>query len=341
MNRIKSQRRSAKRGSAVTHFVSVKVQDFLPVVSLTIFIAALFILPATSRASQGNSNGGELKILIRKAYAQRQELLEASVSKTVNLNIPETEALYYNITYSNLFNAGTAVLSAVPGFLGKKRVVILKAEAKSASWLDFLYYVNDNTTSFFSMKRLYPYFQIMTRHEGIHNDFMEEKLNLNINNSKLSNGNYGKTVSSKIKNKDFLKSFNEYMEYSSVALMKDRVNIPFRAYVSFIYSQDSLSAMYYLRMFPLENGKDYYVPVFNHTKRYIVLIKARGYYNVSTPAGKFYCIRLKAYLNFNGVFSHKGKLSIYVSEGPRHTPVYLKTRVPIGFVSAILVKRAY
>ncbi|MCL4322237.1 MAG: DUF3108 domain-containing protein [Deltaproteobacteria bacterium] len=289
-----------------------------------------------------NKKDKALAILIKKAYGQREKLRKNLAANVNGYEFPPLGTLTYEITYMDWIKAGTAVLSAKPGYFHDKRVIILKAKANSASWMNFLYFVNDYTTSYFSKAHLYPYFLSMVRHEGWRNDYMEEWLNIGGHNSlndSLIPADNVQTVFAALNNKKFTAALYKFKTYSSVALMKDKINSPFKAFVSYKDSQDSLSSLYYLRMFDLKEGRDYYIPVFNHRKRYIVLIKAMGYYIVNTPAGKFNCIKLKVYLNFNGVFVHKGALDIYVTRGDGHIPVYLVARVSIGFASAILIKK--
>ncbi len=68
-------------------------------------------------------------------------------------------------------------------------------------------------------------------------------------------------------------------------------------------------------------------------------MKTGGYYNIATPIGKYNTIEVNAYLNFNGVFSHKGNLKIYISTGPNRTPVYLVVNVKIGYMTALLSQK--
>lgn len=293
--------------------------------------------PGKDSSVSSKSNQKVIAKLIKKAYKIRKEVVgNLPVNRKMCLFMSSWEKLTYDITYSNFVDAGTAVLSSRPGYFKDNKVVILEANAKSAWWLNFLYHVNDDTKSYFSITNLYPYYLEMVRHEGKHNDFMEERLNFTLNELNQKNR---EIVLKSLKDKKFTKEFNKFKKYSGIALMKDRIESPLKSYVSYKFTQDSLSALYYLRMLNLKKGGEYYIPVFEHTKRYIVLVKALGYYNMTTPAGKFRCIKLKAYLNFNGVFSHKGSLDIYVTQRGGHIPVYLETKIPIGFISAILVKK--
>ena len=134
-------------------------------------------------------------------------------------------------------------------------------------------------------------------------------------------------------------NIKKYNDIYSVALMKHKAGSPWKRYLSFRNTQDGLSDLYYIRMLNLKKGGKYYVPVFNDKKRYLALVRGMGYYIVKTPAGNFNCIKLKIYSKFNGVFSHKGNIEVYVTRGDGHIPVYMETSGAIGYVSAILVKK--
>lgn len=276
-----------------------------------------------------HKTGNNPSKLLKKIYARRETILPRK------FKFLRDEKLTFKITYLNLIDAGEATLQTYPGKFESKKVGIMKATASSAGWLHFLYYVHDETFSYFSLNKYYPFFLIMKRNEGHHHDFTEESLN----------GEYDKLIKS-IKYKTAWKALQskKYTEklkikYNAPALYKNRTGAPWKPYIAFKNTQDVLSALYYLRMLNLKSNKDYYIPVYENTKRYIVLIKTGGYYNIDTPAGKFNTIEVKAYLNFNGVFVHKGSLKIYLTTGVNHIPVYLVTKIPIGYMTAILIKK--
>ena len=272
--------------------------------------------------------------LLKKADKERRRILSI---KDKSYSFYNKETLIYKVTYMNTIDAGKAVLSAKPGYYKNKKIMVFTAQAYNAKWFNFIYHVHDITESFFSPKRCYPYFLIMKRHEGSHNDFMEERLNGSYRHL-IKDGQY-KTAWKSLKKEKFLKMLSSDEKHNKPALYKDRINAPWKPFLSFNDTQDALSALYFIRLINLNKGEDYYIPVYENRKRYLVLIKAEGYYNIDTPAGKFNTIKVKAFLNFNGVFSHKGSLKIYFSTGPNHTPVYLVTNIRIGFMTAILIKK--
>ncbi len=267
--------------------------------------------------------------LLNKIYVRRHKILSHS------FKFLHEEKLTFKITYLNLINAGEATLQTYPGKYESKKVCVIKAVASSAGWLRFFYYVHDETFSYFSLDKYYPYFLIMKRNEGQHHDFTEESLNGDYN--KLIKSSKYKTAWKDLKNKEYMKKLK--IEYNAPALYKNKIGSKWKPYIAFKNTQDVLSALYYLRMLNLKSNKDYYIPVYENTKRYIVLIKTGKYYNINTPAGKFNTIEVKAYLNFNGVFVHKGSLKIYLTTGANHIPVYLVTKIPIGYMTAILIKK--
>jgi len=267
--------------------------------------------------------------LLKKIYIRRGGILSR------RFEFLHGEKLTFKITYLNLIDAGKAILQTYSGSYNSKKTCVIKATASSANWLRFFYYVYDKTFSYFSLNKYYPYFMIMERHEGPHRDFTEERLNARYD--KLIKSIKYKTARKTFKSKKYIKELK--IKYNKPALYKDRINAEWKPYIAFKYTQDALSALYYLRMLNLKNKKSYYIPVYENRKRYLALVRTDGYYNIDTPAGKFNTIKVKAYLDFNGVFIHKGSLTIYFSTGINHTPVYLVTKVPIGYMTAILIKK--
>ncbi len=298
------------------------------------FQIVAYVYPAFSKESYKINH--KTMMLLKKADKERRHI-ESIKDKPYSFYKGET--LVYKVTYMNIIDAGKAILSASPGYYKNKKIIVFIAQAYSAKWFSFIYNVHDITESFFSPKRYYPYFLIMKRHEGLHNDFMEERLNGSYEH--LIKTDQYKSAWKRLKTGKFLKMLSSNEKYNKPALYKDKINAPWKAFLSFNDTQDALSALYYLRLINFKKGKNYYIPVYENRKRYIVLVKAEGYYDIDTPAGKFNTIKVKAFLNFNGVFSHKGSLKIYFSTGPNHTPVYLITNVRIGFMTAILTKKKY
>jgi hypothetical protein len=101
-------------------------------------------------------------------------------------------------------------------------------------------------------------------------------------------------------------------------------------------SQDVLSALYYVRTLPLEVGQS--ISLANHTdgKNYPLVIKVHGRERVKVDAGEFDCVVVEPILRGPGVFTQKGRLTVWLTDDRRRIPVLVKSKVIIGHVAAIL-----
>jgi hypothetical protein len=100
--------------------------------------------------------------------------------------------------------------------------------------------------------------------------------------------------------------------------------------------QDVLSALYYVRALPLEVGQS--VSIANHTdgKNYPLLVKVLGRERVKTEAGEFDCLVVEPILRGPGIFTQKGRMTVWLTDDARRMPVLVKSKVVIGHVAAVL-----
>lgn len=101
-------------------------------------------------------------------------------------------------------------------------------------------------------------------------------------------------------------------------------------------TQDFLSALYYVRTLPLEVGQA--IQMANHTggKNYPIYVKVLRKEQVTVPAGEFDCLVLEPVLQTPGIFEHKGKLTIWLTDDTVKMPVLLRSKVVVGAFEAVL-----
>lgn len=101
-------------------------------------------------------------------------------------------------------------------------------------------------------------------------------------------------------------------------------------------AQDVLSAMYYVRTLPLKVGQS--IAIANHTdgKNYPLIVKVHGRERVKVDAGEFDCLVVEPILRGPGVFTQKGRLTVWLTDDEVRMPVLMKSKVVIGHVAAIL-----
>lgn len=99
---------------------------------------------------------------------------------------------------------------------------------------------------------------------------------------------------------------------------------------------DVLAAMYYVRTLPLEVGQS--IAIANHTdgKNYPLIVKVHGRERVKVDAGEFDCLVVEPILRGPGVFTQKGRLTVWLTDDAVRMPVMMKSKVVIGHVAAIL-----
>lgn len=122
----------------------------------------------------------------------------------------------------------------------------------------------------------------------------------------------------------------EFDQTAHRAIYKDKVvPIPPRA-------QDVLSALYYVRTLPLEPGQQ--IAIANHTdgKNYPLIVKVHRRERVKVDAGEFDCLVVEPILRGPGVFTQKGRLTVWLTDDDVRMPVLMKSKVVIGHVAAVL-----
>ncbi|HEU4365711.1 MAG TPA: DUF3108 domain-containing protein [Candidatus Krumholzibacteria bacterium] len=122
----------------------------------------------------------------------------------------------------------------------------------------------------------------------------------------------------------------EFDQSGHRAIYKDKVvPIPPMAH-------DVLSALYFVRTLPLEVGQS--VAIANHIdgKNYPLIVKVHGRERVKVDAGEFDCLVVEPILRGPGVFTQKGRLTVWLTDDEIRMPVLMKSKVVIGHVAAIL-----
>ena len=100
--------------------------------------------------------------------------------------------------------------------------------------------------------------------------------------------------------------------------------------------QDTLSALYYLRTrADLGSGKPVTFEVCDSGKTWAVAVQAVGREKVQTRAGKFATLKVRAQ---KGLFMSEGEMYIWFTDDSRKIPVLIKSTVSIGSLVFTLVK---
>jgi hypothetical protein len=106
-------------------------------------------------------------------------------------------------------------------------------------------------------------------------------------------------------------------------------------------AQDILSSLYYVRMMDLTVGRSVFIENHADTKNYPLEIKVLRKERVDVPAGEFDCIVVEPVMRGSGLFSHKGRLTVWLADDETRVPVLMKSKVLIGSISAVLTRVEY
>jgi hypothetical protein len=124
----------------------------------------------------------------------------------------------------------------------------------------------------------------------------------------------------------------KFDQTSHLAIYKDReLSIPPR-------TQDVLSALYYVRTLPLETGQSFAISNHTNGKNYPLVVKVLRKEHITVEAGSFNCIVVEPLLRSAGLFKHKGRLTVWLTDDKYRIPVLMESKVVVGAISAVLKK---
>lgn len=101
---------------------------------------------------------------------------------------------------------------------------------------------------------------------------------------------------------------------------------------------DPLSSLYYVRTRQdFIVGKPLKVDVNDDGKNWTVEVQTLGREKIKTSFGEFDTIKVKTFPKYEGVFQHKGEIYIWFTDDERKIPVLMKSEITIGSIVATLV----
>ena len=102
------------------------------------------------------------------------------------------------------------------------------------------------------------------------------------------------------------------------------------------YVQDALSSLYYIRTLNLQVGNSVFVENHSDKKNYSLEVKVLRREKVRVPAGEFDCLVVEPMLRASGIFKHKGKLTVWLTDDRFKIPVLMKSKVAVGSIASKL-----
>jgi hypothetical protein len=103
-------------------------------------------------------------------------------------------------------------------------------------------------------------------------------------------------------------------------------------------TQDALSALYYLRSrHDLVIGKSITIDVHDDDRTWKVDVQVLGREKITSALGQTNTIKLRTYPKYEGVFQNKGEIYFWITDDARRIPVLMKSVISIGSIVSTLV----
>jgi hypothetical protein len=96
------------------------------------------------------------------------------------------------------------------------------------------------------------------------------------------------------------------------------------------FSQDVYTALFYIRMFALKEGKTYVYPVSDDNKNWEVKAKVVRREILKTDLGNFKTVVVQPQVASEGVFKPMGEVFFWYTDDERHFPVKFEAKIKIG-----------
>ena len=241
-------------------------------------------------------------LLVPPAFGDPGQI-QTHPAPAANLPFKPGEKLIYEISWSNLIQAGTAVLEVRDEKRADGKVLYhLISTAHSSRLLSKFYTVSDRIESVFDPEKLRPLSYSLDQSHGKRKKKREMKFN--------------------------------YKEGAVTVLSDGQEN----TYSVPPEVQDPLSALYYVRTKKdFTAGKTIIVKVHDDDKNWTVDVNVLGKEKLKTPFGELDTIKLKTYPRYEGVFQNQGEIYIWLTDDERKIPVLMKSTISIGSIVSTLV----
>ena len=104
------------------------------------------------------------------------------------------------------------------------------------------------------------------------------------------------------------------------------------------FSQDSLSALFYLRSIPLPMGAVITFPVVSEGKSWEAVVKVVRREMMDSPLGRVQTVVVKPETKYRGILQKKGDTYIWLTDDERRFVVRMDAKVKVGTISAKLIQ---
>lgn len=221
------------------------------------------------------------------------------------------EKLVFSISYFGIA-AGDFTLEVMPyKTVGLRKAYHVKGNAISSSVFSLFYRLNDVVESYFDFEGTFSH-----RFHVVMDETKQSRDALELNDSEKQQTYYWNRWHPKDG------QFTETKQFGPIQ--------PF--------SQDSLSALYFLRTMPLTDGSVVTMPVVSEGKTWEAVCSVLRREMRDTPMGRVQTIVIQPDAKYQGILKKNGDSFLWVTDDARHLPVRLEAKVKIGTVVANLKK---
>ena len=101
--------------------------------------------------------------------------------------------------------------------------------------------------------------------------------------------------------------------------------------------QDDLSAFYVARCLDLRENQVFYLETHSNKVTYPMQVRVYEREKLRTDLGEFDCFKVEPRVDRGGIFKRAGGMLIWMTADERHLPVRLRSKLPLGAITADLV----
>lgn len=221
------------------------------------------------------------------------------------------ERLTYAITYLGV-SAGDFTLEVLPfKQVSTRKVFHIRGTAVTSDLFSIFYRVHDRVESFIDYEGTFSH-----RFHILLDETRQTREAIELNDSEKKQTYYWNHWDHKVNG---LKVTNETAEIQP-------------------FSQDSVSALYYVRTVPLPTGAVFTFPVISEGKTWEAVVTVVRREEMSTPMGRKMTVVLQPEMKYQGILKKSGDSYLWLTDDEHRIPVRLEAKVKIGTVVGRLKK---
>lgn len=268
---------------------------------------------AAAPQKKGKGKKGAKQAAAAPAAPEKKEF-EPALRRNGKLPFKPGERTVLSLTYFGV-EAGTLDLRVLPyKYIGDRKVVHIRGHGASTSVFAMVYKVDDVGDSYMDYDGLFAH-----------------KLQLKVNES--------------ARKQDLLELYDQRKQqvYYWERLVHDKKGLRITQFTKEIvdYTQDAVTAAFYLRTLPLEVGKEYSYPMVSNGRVWNVTAKVLRREMLTTEKGVFPALVIQPETRFEGVLSKAGDSFFWISDDEHRSFLKIDAKIKVGKVIAYLKELEY